>query len=358
MLLGYAGSMKSWMLMMLLLLGLIDTLVLLDRGVAVELWSIVYLNVLYLVTFILFFLWRFRRETRYFRELRALASDINDDWIEALPAPDYARDELVNQALRAADRFYKRKLAASNLALSMENDYIASWVHEIKAPLTAMKLTIAGCPRDPVMRRIEAEWLRVYLLIDRQLYMSRLPTLELDYVLESCGVRRMAMNEVRDLASWCIEKNIAVEFEGEETDVVTDMKWCRFIIRQLLMNAVKYSPEGGTIYIATEFLPAGHVMVRMTDEGPGIPAHDLPRIFDKGFTGGNGRIYNAATGLGLYLARSVADKIGVSIEAQSGRTEGTEMRMTFTCRNGFDAVRKGKMRLDALGNDSSRENVK
>ncbi|MBO7744410.1 sensor histidine kinase [Paenibacillus sp. MWE-103] len=349
--------MKSWMIMVLLLLGLTDTLLVLDKGVAVEFRSIVYLNVLYLLSSVLFYLWRFRRESRYLRALRALSSDIHDDWFEALPAPDYARDELVSEALRAVDRFYKRKLAESHAALYMENDYMASWVHEIKAPLTAMKLTIEGCPRDPAMRRIEAEWLRVYLLIDRQLYMTRLPTLESDYVLEPCGVRRMAMNEVRDLASWCIEKNIAVEFEGEEADVVTDRKWCRFIIRQLLMNAVKYSPEGGTIHIVAEVLPAGHVMLRITDEGPGISAHDLPRIFDKGFTGGNGRIYNAATGLGLYLARSVADKIGISLEAQAGRTVGTEMRVIFTAKNGFETVRSERMRSDALGqvSDASRK---
>ncbi|NBC70345.1 sensor histidine kinase [Paenibacillus sacheonensis] len=335
--------MKSWMIMVLLLLGLTDMLLLLDHGITIQLESIVYLNALYLLSCIIFFLWRFRRETRYYRALRALADDIQDDWVEALPEPDFARDELVNQALRAADLFYKQKLAESNTALRLENDYIASWVHEIKAPLTAMKLTIEGHPRDPVMSRIEAEWLRVYLLIDRQLYMSRLPALDKDYVLEPCGVRGMAKNEVRDMASWCMEKNIAVEFEGEEADVVTDRKWCRFIIRQILMNAVKYSPGGGTIRISVSVLPDGHVLLRMTDEGPGIPAHDLPRIFEKGFTGGNGRIHNAATGLGLYLARSVADKIGVTIEAKAGRSEGTEMRMLFTARNGFEAVRSEKM---------------
>ena len=163
-----------------------------------------------------------------------------------------------------------------------------------------MKLTIDAHCSEPVMRKLEAEWLRIYLLIDRQLYMTRLPSLESDYVLEKTAVQRLTAKEVRELASWCVEKNIAVEFEGEDAEVVTDRKWCRFILRQLLTNAVKYSPEGGTIVITSERLPSGNVSLMIKDEGPGIPAHDLPRIFDKGFTGGNGRIQNAATGLGLY----------------------------------------------------------
>ena len=130
----------------------------------------------------------------------------------------------------------------------------------MKAPLTAMKMTMDAHREDPVIRKIETEWLRVHLLIDQQLYISRLPTLEADYVLEKTNVHRLVKAEVRELATWCMEKNVAVEFEGEELEVVTDVKWCRFIIRQILTNAVKYSPEGGTIFISTEVNSLGHAL--------------------------------------------------------------------------------------------------
>jgi OmpR family two-component system bacitracin resistance sensor histidine kinase BceS len=190
-----------------------------------------------------------------------------------------------------------------------------------------------------VIRNIESEWLRIHLLIDQQLYISRLPSLEADYVLEQTGIQRLAALEVRELASWCVEKNIAVEFEGEETLVRTDRKWCRFMIRQLMTNAVKYSPESGTILLSTTVTPDGHVRLTIRDEGPGIAAHDLPRIFDKGFTGGNGRLYNAATGLGLYLAKTVSAKIGITLTVQSELEAGTTMQMTFTVSNAFESVR-------------------
>ena len=326
--------------MALLLLGFTDALLLLDKGIAVRISSMAYLNAIYLILFIVFFLWRYRKEMQYLGALDGQARAIDDDWLEALPRPEYFRDELVSEALYAADRFYRRKLEGFNAARRLETDDIAAWVHEIKAPLTAMKLAIDANQRDPVLRKIESEWLRVYLLVDRQLYISRLPSLESDYVLEETSVQRLAAAEVRELASWCMEKNIAVEIEGEAAAVITDVKWCRFIIRQLFINAVKYSPAGGAITIGTEVAPAGNVVLRVKDEGPGIPAHDLPRIFDKGFTGGNGRIHNAATGLGLYLARNVGAKIGIAIEARSDGATGTVMMMRFATRNDFEAVRE------------------
>lgn len=237
----------------------------------------------------------------------------------------------------AAD--YLEKVSELKSANLMESDYTASWVHEVKAPLTSMKMTIDANRQDPAIRKIESDWLRVHLLIDRQLYISRLPSLGTDYVVEKNEMHHLITPEVRELRSWCIEKNIAVEVEGKNMEVITDSKWCRFIIRQLLTNAVKYSPDGGVICIRTDLSPGGHVVLSIKDEGRGIPSHDLPRIFDKGFTGGTGRLHNAATGLGLYLAQQVASKIGITLSATSRLDEGTTMTMTFSTKNEFDATR-------------------
>ena len=154
-------------------------------------------------------------------------------------------------------------------------------------------------------------------------------------------LHRLAKAEVRELATWCMEKNVAVEFEGEELEVVTDVKWSRFIIRQMLTNAVKYSPEGGTIFISTKVNPLGRPSLTIKDEGPGIESHDLPRIFEKGFTGGTGRLHNAATGMGLYLAQIIAGKIGLTLTAQSEIGQGAVISMIFSIENDFDKTITG-----------------
>lgn len=339
MLLHYLFDRKSWIVFFLLSLLFVDLLIWIDDGIAIRVDSMLYLNMLLILAMAAFLGWRFRKEMKYQKALAELAEEINEDWLEALPSAYFYQEEATNQLLRAANRWYLHKLSDSNSVRSMEQDYIAAWVHEVKTPLTAVKLIIDANRGNLALREIESEWLRIHLLIDQQLYISRLPSLEADYVLEQTDIQRLAAKEVRELASWCVDKNIAVEFEGEEALVRTDHKWCRFIIRQLLTNAVKYSPKGGMILLSTSVTPDGYVRMTIRDEGPGIAAHDLPRIFDKGFTGGNGRLQNAATGLGLYLAKNVAVKIGISLTIQSGLQAGTAMQMTFTAINTFESVR-------------------
>ncbi|KUP23326.1 sensor histidine kinase [Paenibacillus sp. DMB5] len=342
MLVRYVISRKSWILLFICLLGVTDLLILLDPGVSVGPASFIYLNSLHIILFVVFFIWRYNKETRYLAAVAKLQEVMPADWIESLPEPDNELDRITGQVLREASSHFKRKLSGVKEAQLVENDFIASWIHEIKTPLTAMKLIMATSHNDPVIRKMETEWLRIHLLVDRQLYMTRLPALESDYVLERVSVQRLATEEVRELAPWCMEKNLAVSIEGSDATVITDRKWCRFIIRQLLTNAIKYSPTGTSLTFRTNVTEQENVYLDLIDEGPGIQPHDLPRIFDKGFTGGNGRIHNASTGLGLYLAQTVAVKIGITLQVHSSQPQGTTMRMTFTDSNAFETVRRGE----------------
>ncbi|WP_432363398.1 sensor histidine kinase [Sporosarcina sp. UB5] len=339
MFIAYLKDMRSWIFLFAASLAVTNLLILIDKGLAMKLSSVVYLNLLLTAIFITFLIWRYKKETRYMKGLLLLADERLHDWQEGLPEPIFSRDETMNELLRLVASDHLKKLSEINAANLMESDTTAAWVHEVKAPLTSMKMLIDANRQDPLIRKIESDWLRVHLLIDRQLYISRLPSLETDYVLEKIKVQQLITPEIRELRSWCIEKNIAVEIEGEEMEVTTDSKWCRFIIRQLLTNAVKYSPDGGVINIRTIQSPGGHVVLSIKDEGPGIPSHDLPRVFDKGFTGSTGRLHNAATGIGLYLAEQVASKIGISLSIASELNKGTTMIMTFSTENEFDATR-------------------
>lgn len=340
MFLNYLNEKKSWILFYLLALGLADAVIWLDRGIGVEFTAILYMNVLLFLFFVLFLIWRFYVEMKYAKELIALLENHVDVWHKALPAPSFFRDQIFDHTLHKVVDTFSRDLSEVNNRNVIESEYTAAWVHEVKAPLTAMKLAIDANRHDPVVRKIEMEWLRVHLLLDQQLSISRLPSLESDYIVETASIQRLATNEIRELASWCMEKNLAVEFGGEDVEVVTDPKWCQFVIRQLLTNTVKYSPVGGTIMITVGMNDAGNAMLTMTDEGPGIQPHDLPRIFDKGFTGDTGRIHNVATGLGLYLAQTVATKIGLTLTVSSEIGKGTTMQMTFSKENEFDQTLK------------------
>lgn len=339
MFISYLKDMKGWISLCVLALGFTDVLVWMDKGISMRTSSLLYLNILLIIAFVIFLIWRYKKETFYMKELLHIANEKDIHWQEALPESVFNRDQVTNEFLTQIADEHIKKLSELKTANLIESDYTAAWVHEVKAPLTAMKMTIDANRENPSMRKIEAEWLRVHLLIDRQLYMSRMPTLETDYVLSKTRIHHLVTAELRDLTPWCLEKNIGIDIDERELDVVTDSKWCRFIIRQLLTNAINYSPVGGTIFIAGRRRASGHRVLSIKDEGPGIPAHDLPRVFDKGFTGNTGRLYNAATGLGLYLAQQVAMKIGILLTIESEVGKGTTVFMTFPIENEFDATR-------------------
>ena len=332
--------MKSWILFVFSTIGLIDLILWLDQGIAVEFASVFYFNVLLFAFFIIFLIWRYQVELKFTKKLTLLIEEEEDDWYVALPEAIYLRDEVTKEMLQQAATNFSRELSSVKKLSIHEGDYIASWVHEVKTPLTAMKLIIDEHRGNPDFQKVELEWLRLHLLIDQQLSISRLPSLEADYVLEKTSLQKLASAEVRELASWCMEKNVAVEFEGENIEVVADVKWCRFIIRQFLTNAVKYSPTGGTIIVSMDKNLSGHAVLIIKDEGPGILPHELPRVFEKGYTGGTGRIHNAATGLGLYLAQTVATKMGITLTGKSEYGEGTAMEMIFPNENDFDKMLK------------------
>ena len=343
MFLRYLSYKKSWVLLVLSLLMMINALVVLDHGISFSTLSLMYLNVLFLVIFLGFFIWRYKRETAFFYMLQALGEDMEEDWLEAQPHADHPfPDQMIVDFMKSVDGLYKERLRDVKRTQVIENDYITSWIHEIKAPLTAMKITIDSNRSDPLAQKIENNWLRLHLLIDRQLYIARLPTLEKDYVVEQVKVENLLKEEIRDLASWCMEKNMNVEVEqGEEVpEVLTDKKWCRFILRQLLTNAIKYSPDEGTIRVNIGKNKNGAVTLGVHDNGPGIQKHDLPRIFEKGFTGENGRIQNSATGIGLYLAKAVATKLTITLDAESTYGEGTSMYMTFLQEDHTESIRR------------------
>lgn len=335
---SYLKDRKSWLVFFVGMLVLVDLILWLDQGITVEFIAVLYFNLLLLIFIVLFSIWRYKVETKFTKKLAALVGNESEDWSVSLPEPTFTQERLIHDILQEVAFSTSEKLANLKHINTNESDYLASWVHEVKAPLTAMKLTIDAHRHEAFIRKIESDWVRIHLLIDQQLSIARLPTLEMDYLVEKTSLQGLVSAEVREVASWCLEKDLAIEFEGDAREVVTDVKWCRFIIRQILTNAVKYSPVNGTIFVSMMLSPSGHAMLKIRDEGPGIPAHDLPRIFDKGFTGGTGRLHNAATGLGLYLAQTVAEKIGITVTAQSKTNEWTEISLIFAKENEFTKI--------------------
>jgi OmpR family two-component system bacitracin resistance sensor histidine kinase BceS len=235
------------------------------------------------------------------------------------------------------DVFYDKntELNQAKVQLQEYSDELLAWVHEVKAPLTSINLMLDHIDDLTLRRKLENEWLRLHLLVDQQLHQTRLASIEKDNFMTEIELRTVVYKEIRAMQAWCIEKGIGFDVAELTEAVMTDGKWLAFIIRQILSNAIKYSPANSEVFIFTEIDATGATLLHIKDAGIGIRKEDLPRIFHKSYTGTAGRESAQSTGMGLYLAHNVAQKIGVRITVQSSVGEGSIFTLRFPLQNEY-----------------------
>ena len=228
-------------------------------------------------------------------------------------------DEIENELLEIIERLKNggmRLNDSMNMKYSDMVDYYTMWVHQIKTPIASMHLILQKEDSED-SRRLCAELFRVEQYVQMVLCFLRLDSDFTDYVIKEYRVDDIIRPAVRRLASQFIMKKLALEYEHTDEVALTDEKWLGFVVEQVLSNAVKYTSEG-SISIKCD----GDRLV-ISDTGIGIAAEDLPRIFDKGYTGFNGRADRKASGIGLYLCRRICDNLGHSIKVESAAGHGT-----------------------------------
>ena len=228
-------------------------------------------------------------------------------------------DEIENELLEIIERLKNggmRLNDSMNIKYSDMVDYYTMWVHQIKTPIASMHLILQKEDSED-SRRLRAELFRVEQYVQMVLCFLQLDSDFTDYVIKEYRVDDIIRPAVRRLAPQFIMKKLSLEYEQTDEVALTDEKWLGFVVEQVLSNAVKYTSEG-SISIKCD----GDRLV-ISDTGIGIAAEDLPRIFDKGYTGFNGRADRKASGIGLYLCRRICDNLGHSIKVESAAGQGT-----------------------------------
>lgn len=213
-----------------------------------------------------------------------------------------------------------------------QKDYIDSWVHEIKVPLAALNLLLQSIEDDIPEQKyylVENELNKIDEYVEQVLYYARLDSFSKDYLIQEYSLKEIVQSVIRTQGNYFIQKNLSFSIAGDDQLVLTDAKWVSFIFKQLVSNAIKYTAPEGSISVTIARTKEG-AWLELEDSGMGIPQEDLRRIFDKGFTGENGRKSEQhSTGLGLYLAKNLADKLGHQLIVESVQGEGTTMRILF-----------------------------
>lgn len=262
------------------------------------------------------------------KQLKSIVGDF-DTAGERIP-PDTeatAEREWREIALSLCGELKKRESESENKLREAE-DYYTAWAHQVKVPISAMRLILQEA--DEGMRRdMSAELTRVEQYTDMIMAYVRLESgsSSTDYVFREVELDSVIKNVLRKYSGSFIRKKLTLRYEQTDAVLLGDEKWMGFIIEQLISNALKYTPHGE---IAVTVDDGCRISVR--DSGIGIPSEDLPRIFEKGFTGLNGRADGRASGIGLYLIKRVCGSLGYSISVKSEVGRGSTFRVDFSRR--------------------------
>lgn len=243
------------------------------------------------------------------------------DLPDELPAAQSPQEQAY-QALLLALHADRQKLKSDmNARYHDMTEYYTVWAHQIKTPIAAIRLALQN-EDTPLSRRLTGDVGRVEQYVQMALTYLRLGSDSSDYVIRSCALDDIVRPAVRRFAGEFIQRKIQLNYQMLNYTVITDEKWLGFVVEQVLSNALKYTPQGSvSIYME----PEGVLCIR--DTGIGIAPEDLPRVFEKGYTGYNGRSHRKASGLGLYLCREILTRLGHSVSAESQVDHGTTIRI-------------------------------
>ena len=261
----------------------------------------------------------FFKKHRILRQIAGLLSQFEPDFPE--PSNQLEKDYTeIAKGLHGYFRQAKEDLTAAH----MRNlEYYTLWVHQIKTPISALRLVLQNTPDSPEKAVMLQELFGIERYTELALQYTRIGNIAADLVIGQCNLQSIVRECVKKYALPFIVKKLSVEMDSLSAAVVSDAKWLRFIIEQILSNAVKYTKEGG---VKINFRENALVIA---DSGIGIRPEDLPRIFEKGYTGYNGRVDNRASGIGLFLAKKVADALSIDISVQSVLGKGTTVALRF-----------------------------
>ncbi|MEG0274916.1 sensor histidine kinase [Amedibacillus sp. YH-ame10] len=291
---------------------------------------IIIIEILIWITFFCNMFVEFGRRKSFYTKLESILEGLDKKYLltEVIEEPLFMDGKILHDTLRTVDKSMAEHVNTYRLSQNDYKDYIEMWVHEVKTPLAAAQLVIQNNP-GPASESLVEEINKIEDFVDQALYYARSTNPEKDYIIKDISLQESVNKVIRKHSKTFIYKKIRMEIDDIDVHVYSDAKWLEFILNQIIGNALKYTSEQtGVLHIYTT-KSENNISLHIHDNGIGIEEHDISRIFDKGFTGTNGRTNEKATGMGLYLCKSLCDKLYLSIDAQSTPSVGTTICITF-----------------------------
>ena len=268
------------------------------------------------------------KRKRQMQRLLDMTGQLSERYLisEVMELPEQAEDQVYYRILKMAGKSMLEQISEVKRERLEYREYIEQWIHEIKTPITAMKLLCEN-HRTDWTKELLLELEKTTRFTEQALYYARSEHTEKDYSVREMALSNVVHQAIADNKYLLLQNGIHLEVEEMQDTVYSDEKWVRFILNQLIANAVKYRSEQPILHFSAS-RQQDQVVLVVEDNGIGIPSADLPRIFEKGFTGQNGRTVQQSTGIGLYLCKRLCEKLGIGIIADSS-DHGTAISLSF-----------------------------
>lgn len=250
--------------------------------------------------------------------------------LETLYKPDFYEGKIAYDVLCDINKSMLENVKKHNDQLTDFKEYIEMWIHEIKVPIASLVLQIHN-NKDKKSKDILKKINKIDELTEQILYYVRTESIEKDYLIKDTNLNKIVGEVALKNKDYLLENKINFVCDNLNYDVLTDSKWLVFILNQIVNNSIKYKKEKGDAILKIYAVDnKKNVKLIIEDNGIGIIESDLPRVFDKSFTGYNGRIRHKSTGMGLFIAKSLCDRLGHKIEIESKQNRYTKVIITFS----------------------------
>lgn len=298
------------------------------------------INVSEVIMFVVFLIWflpltvyiiiDYFKKKSFFDNINSIIENLDKKYLlpELIKSPNFYEGRVIYETLSDCNRNMHEHVNFYKHLQQEYREYIEAWVHEIKTPISSSKLIIENSESKD-KNALGDELRKIEGYINQALYYSRSTDVSKDYIVREFEIKEAIQEVIRNNRRDFINKKISVDVEQVVGKVITDIKWIIFIVNQIIINSIKYSKTNNAHLKAYTTFGKENIILTIEDNGIGIPKNEINRVFDKGFTGENGRKYGKSTGIGLYLCKKLCEKLGLGICLRSVEGEGTEVNIIF-----------------------------
>ena len=284
-----------------------------------------------IITMLMIFL-EYNKKKNFYNSVDSKLSELNEKYLlsEVIDVPSFLEAEKLEEYISELGRSMIENVNKYKYIQEDYKDYIELWIHEIKLPIAASKMIVEN-NKSTATLSIDEELDKIENYTEQALFYARSNAVEKDYIINKTNLKEIVNGAILKNKTTLLNEKVSIELSNlKEEEVYTDSKWAVFIVNQIIQNAIKYSKkENKKIEISSQE-KNDKVILYIKDNGIGIKKGEITRVFERGFTGENGRIIGQkSTGIGLYLCKKLCDRLGLGIELNSEKDKGTEVRIIF-----------------------------